>query len=207
MRANAGIHASWTSGGSSVDGLIGQSYRLHTDDSMPLLSGLNNHLSDVVARVTFTPSRYLDLTARTRVSPKNANINMADAVASAGVPKLRINAGYLYSNTNPYFLYDQSPSSVPPTGYPASYFVPRNEVTLGFSSQFDNYKFSGYVKRDMSLSKLVAVGARATYENECLIFDVNAYKRYTEINGDTGSTTILFEITLKTVGQFGFHAS
>jgi LPS-assembly protein len=59
----------------------------------------------------------------------------------------------------------------------------------------------------MTLSQLVAVGARATYENECLIFDVNAYKRYTQINGDSGSTTILFEITLKTVGQFGFHAS
>ena len=207
VRANAAIHASWMVGGSNFDALVGQSYRVHRDDSLPLLSGLNDHLSDVVARVTFTPTSYFDLTARTRVNPHNGNITFVDTVASAGVPKLRLNAGYLYSDTNPYFLYDQPPNSVPPTGYPASYFVPRNEVTVGFSSQFDNYKFSGYVKRDMSLSQLVAVGARATYENECLIFDVNAYKRYTQINGDSGSTTILFEITLKTVGQFGFHAS
>ena len=54
---------------------------------------------------------------------------------------------------------------------------------------------------------MVAVGARGTYENECVIFDVNLFKRYTSINGDNGSTTILFEITLKTVGQFGFHGS
>ena len=32
---------------------------------------------------------------------------------------------------------------------------------------------------------MVAIGARATYENECFIFDVNAYKRYTSIDGDT----------------------
>jgi LPS-assembly protein len=207
MRANVGIHGNWTIGTGSVDTLVGQSYREHTDDSMPLLSGLNKRMSDLVARVTVSPSSYADLTARTRINPRNGNVNFVDAIASAGVPMLRLNAGYLYSNTNPYFLYDQSPLSVQPTGYPASYFTPRNEVTVGASSQFSNYKFSGYVKRDIQLSKMVAVGGRATYENECLIFDVNLYKRYTSIEGDTGSTTILFEITLKTVGQFGFHAS
>ena len=206
-RANVGVHAVWAIGGGTVDGLVGQSYREHVDDSLPLLSGLNRRASDVVARVTIAPSSYLDLTARTRVDPRNGNINFADGIVSAGVPKLRLTTGYLYSNTNPYFLYDQSPSTVQPTGYPSSYFTPRNEVTVGASSQFTDYKFSGYVKRDLQLSKLVAIGARATYENECLIFDVNAYKRYTQINNDTGSTTILFEITLKSIGQFGYHAS
>lgn len=207
MRANVGIHSAWAIGGASVDGLIGQSYRVHTDDSLPLLSGLDHRLSDVVARVTITPASYFDLTARTRVSPRNGNINFVDTVASAGVPKLRMNAGYLYSNTNPYFLYDQPPTLSLPSSYPASYFIPRNEVTVGASSQFDAYKFSGYVKRDLQLGKLVSVGVRGTYENECLIFDVNAFKRYTSINNDSGSTTVLFEITLKTIGQFGFHAS
>jgi LPS-assembly protein len=59
----------------------------------------------------------------------------------------------------------------------------------------------------MTLSKLAAAQMRATYDDECFTFDVNFTKRYTSINGDNGSTTILFEITLKTVGQFGFHAS
>ena len=206
-RANVGVHAVWTIGHSTIDALVGQSYREHVDNSFPLDSGLDRRMSDVVGRVTFIPSSNLDLTARTRVDPRNGDIRFAEGIASAGVPVFRLNTGYLFSNTNPYFLYDQSPSSSPPTGYPASYFVPRNEVLLGASSQYQNYKFTGYAKRDLELGKMVAVGLRGTFENECLVFDVNAFKRYTSINGDNGSTTILFEITLKTVGQFGFHAS
>ena len=57
----------------------------------------------------------------------------------------------------------------------------------------------------MQTDSLDTIGARGTYEDECFIFDVDYIRRYTSINGDSGGTTILFEITLKTVGQFGFH--
>ena len=205
VRANAGLHTAWTMGGTNIDTLVGQSYREHLDNSLPLLSGLNHHVSDVVARATITPSSWFDLIARTRVDPRNASVRFVDAVASAGAPLFRPSIGYLYSSTNPYFLFDQAPSTVPPTGYPASYFVPRNEVTVSASSQFGPYKITGYVRRDIQLSKFDSVGAHATYENECLIFDVNFLRRYTSINNDHGGTTLLFQITLKTVGQFGFH--
>ncbi len=205
LRANVGLHAEWTVGGTDIDTLIGQSYREHLDKSLPLLSGLNNHVSDVVARATITPASWFDMTARTRVDPRNGDIRFADAVMSAGNPLFRPNLGYFYSSTNPYFLFDQSPATVPPTGYPASYFIPRDEITLGASSAYGPYKFSGYVRRDLTLSKLVGIGAHGTYEDECFIFDVNFFRRYTSINNDHGGTTILFQVTLKTVGQFGFH--
>jgi LPS-assembly protein len=205
LRANVGLHSSWTVGSTNIDTLVGQSYRQHVDDSLPPLSGLNKRMSDVVARATITPASWFDLTARTRVSPHNGDIRFADAVASAGVPLLRVSAGYLYSATNPYYLYDQSPASVPPTGYPASYFIPRNELTLSASTQTGPYKLTGYARRDLALSKLVGLGAHGTYEDECFIFDVNFSRRYTSINNDSGGTTLLFMITLKSVGQFGFH--
>lgn len=46
---------------------------------------------------------------------------------------------------------------------------------------------------------------RATYEDECFIFDVSYNKRYTPLNGDNGATSILFQLTFKTVGQFGVN--
>jgi LPS-assembly protein len=46
-----------------------------------------------------------------------------------------------------------------------------------------------------------SVGGHLKYEDECTIFDFFVYRRYTSINGDNGNTTILFTITLKTVGQ------
>jgi LPS-assembly protein len=53
---------------------------------------------------------------------------------------------------------------------------------------------------------MVAVGADAIYEDECFIFDLRYYRRYTSFNGDNGSTTFLVQLTFKTVGQFGFNA-
>ena len=206
LRANVGLHTNWVVGGTTIDTLVGQSYSEHNDAKVyPLLSGLNRQVSDVVARASITPASWFDLTARTRVDPHNGDIRFVDTLASAGAPLLRLSAGYLYSATNPYFLYDQAPSTVPPTGYPASYFVPRDEVTVGAASQYGSYKFAGYVREDLTLHKLVSVGARGTYEDEGFIFDVNFSHRYTSINNDDGGTTLLFQITLKTVGQFGFH--
>ena len=204
-RANVGLHANWMMGATNIDALVGQSYKEHVDKSTPLLSGLNHHVSDIVARTTITPVSWFDLTARTRVDPRNSSIRFADGVASGGVPLLRLSAGYLYSSTNPYFLFDQSPTTVLPTGYPPSYFKPRNELTIGASTQYGSYKLSGYARRDLETSRMVGIGAHGTYEDECFIFDVNFFKRYTSINNDTGGTTLLFQITLKTVGQFGFH--
>ncbi len=208
LRANVGVHGGWTLGSTNIDALVGQSYRAEREDKeFPLLSGLNNQVSDIVARATITPTTWFDFTGRTRVDPHKGDIRFVDGVASAGVPELRLSAGYLYSATNPYYLFDQNPSTVPPTGYPASYFVPRDEVTLGATSEYGPYKFNGYVRKDLTLGKLDSIGARGTYEDECFIFDVNLVRRYTSINNDNGGTTILFQITLKTVGQFGFHAS
>ncbi len=223
LRANVGLHGMWTTGSALFDGLVGQSYREHRDQTFFPLSGLNRRVSDIVARATISPNSYFDLTARTRYDPFSDAIRFGDAVASAGVPVLRVGAGYLYSATNPYTLYDPFFVSLPGNaasfyapvattvnynsghGLPPGYFIPRNEITLNASTQHGPYKLSGYVRDDLVLHKLVNIGAHATYENECLIFDVNFYKQYTTINNDTGSTTLLFQITLKTVGQFGFH--
>ena len=211
LRANVGLHANWTMGETTVDGLVGQSFRDHVDKSFPPRSGLNRTISDVVGRVTVTPAKWLDFTARTRVDPRNASIRFGDVVTSAGTPLLRVSAGYLYSSTNPYFLYDQAFNVAPPTPkkqnspYPASFFIPRNEITLGATTQFGRYKLTTYVRRNLQLNQFDNIGARGTYEDECFIFDVNFNKRYTSINNDHGGTSLLFQITLKTVGQFGFH--
>ncbi len=196
IRANVALHLNWTVGSAQVDGLVGESFRTRRDDTFPVGSGLERRASDIVTRTTVSPAPWLDLTGRTRIDNRNGNIRFADAVGSAGVPLLRVSAGYIYSAVNPYFLYD-----TPTT--PASYFQHRNEATVSASTQFDKYKASAYVRRDLELAKYSSAGVRASYEDECFIFNVVYDRRYTPLNGDNGATTILFQITLKTVGQFG----
>ncbi len=200
-RVNAALHANWTVAGASLDGLVGESYNSHVDNSVyPVASGLNKRFSDIVTRTSFAPAPWFDLTGRTRLDSSRLTPRFVDAQASAGVPLFRVSGGYIYTATNPYFLFSQAT-------VPASYFMHRNEITLSASSQIGHYKLTGYARRDINLGKPTAIGLHGTYEDECFIFDLNLNKRYTSLNGDTGSTLVLFQVTFKTVGAVGYHAS
>ena len=202
VRANVGLHGAWYLGGTTFDGLIGQSYRTNKDNLFPAGSGLHDEVSDIVARGTFAPAPWLDVTYRTRLDKSSLATRFADAIASVGVEKFRLSGGYIYTTFNPYTYYDQP--APPPAGNP--YYFPRNEVSIGLTSKWGSYRFSGYARRDLATNQMVSVGADGIYEDECFIFDLRAYRRYTSINGDNGSTTVLFLLTFKTIGQFGYRA-
>jgi LPS-assembly protein len=202
VRANVAMHGAWYLGGTTFDGLIGQSYRTNQDDLFPVASGLHDEVSDIVTRGTFTPTQWLDLTYRTRLDKSSLATHAADAVATVGVPRFRVTAGYIYTNFNPYSYYEQP--APPPAGN--SYYFPRNEITLGASSNWGFYRFSASVRRDLATNQMVSLGGDAIYEDECFIFDLRMFRRYTSINGDSGSTSVLFLLTFKTIGQFGYRA-
>ncbi len=202
VRANVAIHTAWYLGGTAFDSLIGQSYRTNKDNQFTEDTGLHDQVSDVVARATLAPTNWLSLTYRTRLDHKTFATRMADAVATFGVPKFSVNAGYFYSTFNPYTFFDLPPP--PPVGSP--FFTPRNEVTFGVSTNWGKYRFSGYARRNVQLGQMVAVGGEAAYEDECYILDFKIFRRYTSYNGDNGATTALLQMTFKTVGQFGFKA-
>ncbi|MBV8578311.1 MAG: LPS-assembly protein LptD, partial [Acetobacteraceae bacterium] len=202
VRANVAMQGTWLLNGTLLDTLIGQSYRTVNNPNFPVGSGLNGTVSDVVARATFAPTEWLDLTYRTRLDKNNFETRFADALATVGVPKFRVSAGYIYSTFNPYTYYDQPPP--PPIG--SGFYTPRNEITLGAATSFSQYRLAAYLRRDLATNQMVGVGATGAYENECFIFDVKFFRRYTSIENDHGATTVLFQLTFKTIGQFGFHA-
>ena len=202
QRANVAMHGAWYLGGTTFDGLIGQSYQTKPDNLFPESSGLHDDVSDVVARATIAPTSWLNLSYRTRLDHRNMATRFADALASVSAPHFSINGGYIYTTFDPYTFFDQP--APPPTGN--AFFVPRNEISLGTTANWGKYRFNGWMRRDLQTSQMVAVGGDAVYEDECFIFDLRYYRRYTSFNGDNGSTTFLVQLTFKTVGQFGFNA-
>lgn len=202
VRTNVGLHGAWFLGGTSFDGLIGQSYRTEANNIFAAGSGLNGTVSDVVARATLSPTNWLDLTYRTRLDKDSFSTRLADATASIGTKAFRVSAGYTYSTYNPYSSF----ASAPPIGPADPLFTPRNEITLGFTSSIGNYRLGAIARRDLSTGQMVSIGAMGGYEDECYIFDARFQRRYTSVNNDHGSTTILFQMTFKSVGQFGFRA-
>ncbi len=218
LRVNAALRAEWNFlGGERLEGLIGASYQQHIDENLyPQFQPWNgfergDHLSDIVGRISFVPNKWVDFTARARADHDNGDIKMVDAITGFGRPIAHFNLGYFYGATNPYTLYLQNfnlPGAFAPgpfNPYATSFFTPRQEVTAGASTQFGGYKFSVNARRDVQTGQLVSAGADAKWENECLIFDIFAARRFTSIAGDNGNTTVLFTITLKSIGGFGVN--
>jgi LPS-assembly protein len=206
VRANVALRGAWYLGGTAFEGIIGQSYRTTKNTVFPRDSGLYDQVSDVVMRGTFSPNKYLDLTYRTRLDKRTMATRMAEATTSFGTQELRVTGGYFYSSTNPNTYYVQP--APPPAGH--DYYRARNELIAGVGSDLGSalgpVRFQGFVRQDLSNKRLVAFGADLIYEDECFIFDLRVYRRYTSINNDNGSTTVLLLFTFKTLGEFGYRA-
>ena len=217
VRVNVGTHGNWTFGnGMYLDGLVGESFRAHVDDrGMQPDSGLENHASDIVQRLSFVPAPWLDFTERTRYDHDRGLVSFADGLMTAGVKLLRLSAGFIHSSTNPYY-YDDTDYRIPAQISPG-FYLPRNEITFGLSSGFKQWNLSGFVQRNLSAeqytpstgttegAKFVAIGGNVNWQNECLIANLNFSRRYTYINGDNGDQTILFTLTFKTLGAIGVN--
>jgi LPS-assembly protein len=201
-RLNAALHGAWYLSGTLLDGMVGQSYQTGPDNMFPVASGLHDTVSDIVARASLAPTRWLDLTYRTRLDKDSGNTRMADATVSLGTEKLRLIGGYLYTTFDPFYFYD-TPQPPPAT---SGYYDPRNEATAMLSSRWEHYRFSLSARRNLATNQMIYYGATAAYEDECFIFDIRFTRRYTSLLNDHGSTALLFFFTFKTVGQFGYRA-
>ena len=201
VRANYALHGAWYIGGSSVDALLGQTYQAQVDPLFLPGSGLNTNFSDLVSHLTFTPNPWFSLNWQSRYSTDGNGLDFTDATATLAVSRLHLSAGYLYTPNNPYLLYDQSPTTPQP-----ALTVPRSEVSFGASTQYGAWQLSANERQNVENGSLVSAGFQGSYQNECMIFAVLFYRRFTSLDGDNGATTLLLQITFKTVGQFGFSA-
>jgi LPS-assembly protein len=199
-RVDYAMHAAWYfPSGMLMDGLIGQSYRLHKDTDYLPDSGLNDNMSDIVARATVEPTNWLNFTYRTRLSHVDLGRRLIDATATVGEPVFSVTTGYLYSNTNPYAL-----SSAP--GIPAAYFIPRNEVTAALTTNIGAYSLTTGTARNLQTGSFDSANFTAGWQNNCAAVNVVFYDRFTSYNLDAGSTTLLVQFTFKTLGNVGFSA-
>jgi LPS-assembly protein len=206
-RVDYALHADWTlPDDASLDGLIGQSYRFHKDNDYLPESGLEDNVSDIVARATLAPSPYVNFVYRTRLSHDDLGARMIDATANVGTKVFSVSGGYLYSNTNPYVLYDLPPTINVNLDPPADYFTRREDATAGANFALDGYTLSASTERNIQTGKFDSVGGHVGWQNDCFGVAVDYFKRFTSFNLDNGDTTVLVQFTFKTLGNFGFNA-
>jgi LPS-assembly protein len=206
-RVDYALHAAWyLPDGATVDGLIGQSYAFQTNHDYLPDSGLNDQVSDIVARATFAPVPWFNLNYRTRLSHSDLGARMIDATANFGVHTLNFSTGYLYTSTNPYLLYDSaSPTGEILTNPPAAYFIPRKEVTANVNANYGPWSLSAGMQRDLQLGEFDNASFSVGWQNDCFGINLSYAQRFTSYNLDNGNTVVLLQFTFKTLGTVGFN--
>ncbi|WP_372360318.1 LPS-assembly protein LptD [Acetobacter orientalis] len=200
LRGNVGVHANWTWDGHEVDLLAGESFQEHiTHDRLPY-SGLDHAASDIVMRGRVSPNQYFNFTARMRLDPYTTKVNFGDALFSAGVRHFRIRGGYVYEPVTPYYYYVSNYRSNGPVPL---YSQKTNELSGGVSSDWDNWHVSAFARRSLSRKEFVSLGGDLGYNNDCFGIDVMYLKQYTTIGGQQRNSSVLFTVSLKTLGSFG----
>jgi LPS-assembly protein len=132
---------------------------------------------------------------------------MIDATGTFGTHTLNFTGGYLYTNTNPYVLYDTASSTGQITlNPPASYFTPRREFTVGMSTNFGPWSFSAGAQRNLQTGRFDNYSFNAGWQNNCFGANLIFYRRITSFNLDSGNTLVMLQFNFKTLGTVGFNA-
>ena len=160
-------------------------------------------MSDVVARASLAPTSWLNLTYRTRLDHKTFATRMADALATVGVPKFSVNAGYIYTTYNPYTLFDQP--LPPPRATPS--ITPRNEVTARRLIELGQVSVQRLgTARSSNRTRWSPPAPMRSTRTSAISWISGSIDAIRSYNGDNGATTALIQMTFKTIGQFGFKA-
>ncbi len=178
--------------GGYTSAMVGQSYRANENDTFAAGSGLDEHLSDYVGRVTVAPNQYLDLTYRYRLSNDDFSARRNQVSASAGsVDTLRINTTYVH------FTDDAGSEE----------FEEREELYFQAQRRFNQY-WTGraYGRYDIDQSDPLEYGVGFVYEDECFIFDGRIRRTFYQDQDLGESDEFLFRLVFKTLGEFASAA-
>jgi LPS-assembly protein len=199
--------------GGSYRLLIGQSYRAQPNTFLPLGSGAENRLSDVVGRVVLSPVSYLDLIYRFRFDTSPLASRVQQVGVSAGPSSLRVSGSFIYLPpqlqsqvvTNPatgqnvlYGKREQLAFNV--TGKLTRYWSMQATQTINLTSS--TTLVNGVATPSASGASLYA-SLSAIYQDECMAF-IGTVTQSGVRNGDvTPGVSVLFSVVFKNLGEIG----
>jgi LPS-assembly protein len=199
--------------GGSYRLLIGQSYRAQPNRFLPLGSGAENRLSDVVGRVVLSPNAYLDLIYRFRFEANPLADRVQQVGVSAGPGSLRFSGTFIYL---PAQLQSQVVTN--PTPGQNVLFGKREQLSFSATAKLTRY-WSMQATQTLNLTTAATVvngvatppassaslyaSLSAIYQDECMAF-IGSVSQSGIRNGDvTPGVSVLFSVVFKNLGEIG----
>lgn len=182
-RINAGVRAAAYFDEGFVEAIIGESFRLHEDDSFTQESGLRGEQSDYVGRLTIQPTSSMRVVHRFRINQEDYSFERNEVYAEAADPEwYLLRAGYLLLEPDPA-LPEQ-----------------REEVNvLGSIRAIDNFWLRGSGRRDLADDQMIESKFGLAYEDDCAEFGVDFRRRFTRDRDIEPASSVLFTFRLKGV--------
>jgi LPS-assembly protein len=199
--------------GGSYRLLIGQSYRAQPNNFLPLGSGAENRLSDVVGRVVLSPVSYLDLIYRFRFDTSPLADRVQQVGLNAGPQSLRVSGSFVHLPPQ-----QQSQVVTNPTPGQNVLYGQREQLTFNLTAKLTHY-WSLQAAQTVNLTNSTtivngvatpsAAGASlyaslaAIYQDECMAF-IGSVTQSGVRNGDVSpGVAVLFNVVFKNLGEVG----
>ena len=193
--------------------LIGQSYRAQPNRFLPLGSGAEKRLSDMVGRLVLTPNAYVDLIYRFAYDTSPWSTRSQQVGVSAGPPALRISSNFVYLPAQQQGEQVTNPS----TGQNVLYGK-REEISFAVNAKLTRY-WSMQASETINLTNSTTLvnnvptttaassslygQISAIYQDECLAF-IGAVTQSGIRSGDVvPGYSVLFSVVFKNLGEIG----
>lgn len=193
--------------------LVGQSYRAEPNTFLPVGSGAEQRLSDVVGRVVLSPNSYLDLIYRFRLDKSTLSNRSQEVGLSAGPQNLKLGVNFLLEPP-------QQPNQaviVPATGQSLLYGK-REQLTVSAQTKLTRYwalqgsetvnltnstNLINGIPQPQSTSNSLYATLAAIYQDECMAF-IGSVTQSGIRNGDvTPGVSVMFSVVFKNLGEIG----
>lgn len=185
-RANFGFHARAAFGSSSIDAILGQTYRLKPDPIFGINSGQSGTASDIVGRISVKFLPYIDLTDRIDVDRTNGNVRRHELYLTG-----------TYNRSTLQISYVQLPAEAVTLGLAA-----REEINAQADINFyKNWQAFGALRRDLLAGQMLDTELGLGYEDECLGVSIAYRRKFTTDRDIPPSTSIILRFNLKTGDQ------
>ena len=165
---------------------LGQSYRIRSDSTFAEGSGLEDNFSDIVGKVTISPTDSLNLLYRTRLNKENLEPRRNEVSLAVGRSALSFQGNYSF--------FDRQAGSE---------FAGREELSLSLRSKLSRF-WRGTLSSLTDLDNdggLRSIRMNLTYEDECLQFSTDISRTFFEDRDLTPTDAIFFRVLFKTLGE------
>ncbi len=191
--------------GGSTRILVGQSYEGAVNPNFLPGSGLDHRLSDVVGRVTVTPTPYLDLVYRFRLDHADLALRRQEVAASMGPSNLRLGLSYLQIAAIPNIpqLPSQKQISATLSAQLTRYWSLQLLETRNLGNTVVPVTAAGTPITTVGSTETLNSGIALTYRDECVAF-ITSLTQSGIVNGDVKpGTSLVFTIVFKNLGDIG----